>query len=363
MYLFLLLGVLMGLGSDAHAARVKDIADIYGVRTNTVTGVGLVTGLNRSGDSMRSEATSQALLRQLQNQGITLTLDQLRSRNIALVTVHAEIPTSARPGGKLDVTVSSTGDATSLEGGMLQMTVLFATNRQAYAVATGALVIGGYNVEQGGNISRKNHPTVGRIPFGATVERANEARMALNQQTTLEWMLKKPDFTTANRMAEQINASLNATIAAPIDDGTIQVSIPAEYQGRTVALVALIESVELEVDSPARVLINEKTGTVVMGADVKIAPVAVAHGGLSIEVQREVDVSQPGALSAGQTVGYANDTVTATESDGQLTLVGGATIGELVSALNKMGVKPRDLIQILIAIQQAGALHADLEVY
>jgi flagellar P-ring protein precursor FlgI len=363
MRLLFFLTTLACLSSSANAARVKDIADIHGVRTNSVTGVGLVTGLNRTGDSIRNEATIQALLKQLQNQGITLTIDQLRSRNVALVTVHGEIPSSSRRGAKIDVTVSSTGDAMSLEGGMLQMTVLMAGNRQVYAVAHGPLVIGGSNVEQGGNISRKNHPTVGRVPLGATVERENENRLNLAGQQALEWLLKKPDFTTASRLAEQINAAFPEPIASPLDEGTVRVEIPEDYRGREVALIAMIEVVELEVDSPARVLINEKTGTIVMGADVKIAPVAVAHGGLSIEIQRSVTASQPGALSGGQTAVVANDTVTTTESEGQLTLVGGATIGELVSALNKMGVKPRDLIQILIAIQQAGALHADLEVY
>lgn len=367
MRLILLIGALLFLGSSADAARVKDVADIYGVRSNPVTGVGLVTGLNRTGDSLRSEATIQALLKQLQNQGITLSLDQLRSRNVALVSVHAEIPTSARPGAKVDVTVASTGDAMSLEGGVLQMTVLMAANRQAYAIASGPLVIGGYNVEQGGNISRKNHPTVGRVPQGATVERANENRLALNQQPTLDWVLKNPDFTTANRLAERINEtfeeSLGEDIAFPIDEGTVRVSVPPDYQGRAVALVALIESVELDVDAPARVLINEKTGTVVMGSDVQIAPVAVAHGGLSIEIQRQNDVSQPGILSQGATTAVSNSTVSTTEGQGQLTLVSGATIGELVNALNAMGVTPRDLIQIMIAIQQAGALHAELEVY
>lgn len=363
MRLFTMMLALLCLGPAAHAARVKDIADIYGIRSNSVTGVGLVTGLNRTGDSIRSEATVQALLKQLQNQGITLTLDQLQSRNVALVTVHAEIPASARPGARVDVTVSSTGDATSLEGGMLQMTMLMGPDREIYGTAHGALVIGGYNIEQAGNISRKNHPTVGRVPQGGTVEMDNPYRMHLSQQERLEWLLKQPDFTTANRLAEKINEAFPQPIAVPADEGSVQVVIPDDYRGREVALVALIEAVELDVDSPARVLINEKTGTIVMGADVKIAPVAVAHGGLSIEIQRQVDVSQPGALSQGQTTAFANDTVTASEADGQLTLLDGATIGELVSALNKMGVKPRDLIQILIAIQQAGALHAELEVY
>jgi len=348
---------------QAHASRVKDIADIYGVRDNQLTGVGVVTGLNRTGDSVRNKASLQVVINQLQSYGITLPVEQLQSRNIALVTVQADIPSSARPGSQVDITVSSTGDAMSLEGGVLQMTVLYGLDRKRYASASGPLVIGGYSVEQGGNVARKNHPTVGRVPLGATVEEFSPNRFLLSQQERLEWMLKNPDFTTASRLAEQINAAFENPIAVPVDESAVQVVVPDEFRGREVALVAMIEAVEIEVDSPARVLINEKTGTVVMGADVKISPVAVAHGGLSIEIKRQVDVSQPGALSQGQTVPYANDTVTATEGDGQLTLIDGATIGELVSALNKMGVKPRDLIQILIAIQQAGALQADLEVY
>ena len=354
----------LGLGSaPAQAARVKDIADVYGVRSNMVSGVGLVTGLNRTGDSMRSEATIQTLAKRLQNQGITLTLDQISSRNVAVVMVNARIPASARAGQRLDVEVSSIGDATSLEGGVLQMTVLLAPNRQAYGVAQGPLVIGGYNVEQAGNVTRKNHPTVGRVPMGGVVERENENRLLVNQLDQVEWLLKQPDFTTARRFAEQVNTQLGEGLAIPLDEGTISIKVPDEHRGRTVDFIALIEALDVAIDAPARVLINEKTGTVVMGADVKIAPVAVAHGGLSIEVKRNVEASQPGALATGgSTTLVSNSAIQASEVEGRLTIIEGVTIGELVAALNKMGVKPRDLIQILIAIQAAGALHAELEV-
>jgi len=345
-----------------HAARVKDIADVYGVRGNMVSGVGLVTGLNRTGDSVRSEATTQALAKRLQGHGITLALEQIRSRNVAMVMVNTWVPASARPGQRLDVEVSSIGDATSLEGGVLQLTPLFAADRQTYAVAQGAMTVGGYSVEQAGNSSRKNHPTVGRVPVGATVERENPNRVAMDELAVIDWLLKNPDFTTAQRFATEVNVQAGTEIARAIDEGTVSVQVPDIYRGREVDFIASIEAIQVDPDVAARVMINERTGTVVMGADVRISPVAVAYGGLSIEVRRTNSVSQPGMFSGGTTEVISNDAIQVTEGEGQLTLIGGVTMGELVNALNKMGVTPRDLIQILISIQASGALHAELEV-
>ncbi|MEL6344832.1 MAG: flagellar basal body P-ring protein FlgI [Myxococcota bacterium] len=354
--------VLTLLSPPAEAARIKDIADIYGVRENSLSGVGLVTGLNRSGDSLRSEATIQSLANRLQGQGITLDVEQLRSRNVALVMVNASLPSSARPGQRVDVEVSSLGDATSLEGGVLQQTILFAQNGDPYASAEGPLLIGGFSIAQGGNINRKNYPTTGRVPNGATVQVDNPSRLAVNRLAEVNFLLKEPDFSTATRFAEAINADLGEEVASPMDESTIAVTVPADFQGKVVQLISQLEILDVEVDTPARIIINEKTGTVVMGSEITIAPVAITHGGLQIEVQRFNQVSQPGAFSRAQAVPFNNDIVRVEENDGQLTLVGGVTIGELVAALNQLGVKPRDMIIILDHIHGAGAIHGEIEV-
>ncbi len=357
----LLLSVVLS-GPAAEAARVKDVAGLYGVRDNALLGYGLVTGLNRTGDSRRNEATIRALTNRLQGLGFTISTEEILARNVAVVMVTGRLPASARPGHKLDVEVSSTGDATSLEGGVLQLTPLFAPNGEAFASCQGPLVVGGFLAEAGASTSRKNHPTVGRVPQGAIVERENPNRISLTDRESLEWVIDEPDFTTALRLSEAINATFEAELAGAIDAATVTVEVPARYRERVVEFVAQIEHIEVQADSPARVVLNERTGTLVMGADVRIAPVAVAHGGLSIEVSRDSEVDQPAPFSAGRTVVTRQAQITVEESDGELKVVDGATIADLVSALNSIGVKPRDLIQILLTIRAAGALQAELEV-
>jgi flagellar P-ring protein precursor FlgI len=356
---FVLLAV-FALSPVSEAARVKDIASIYGVRDNSVFGYGLVTGLNRTGDSRRNEATIRTLANRLQGLGVTLQTDDIISRNVAVVMVTARIPSTARPGHKIDIEVSSTGDAKSLEGGVLQLTPLYAADGRAYASSQGPLVIGGFAAEAGGESTRKNHPTTGRIPRGATVEVDNPHRMNLASVNHIDWLIHDPDFTTAKRMADAINASLGDKLAMAHDDGMVRMTIPDTEEASTIDVLAQIELVELEVDAPARVVVNERTGTVVMGANVKVAPVAVAHGGLSIEVQQDTDVSQPGPLSGGDTVVTRDARIVAEEEEGRLTMLAGVTIGQLVAALNSMGVNPRDLIQIMLTIKAAGALQAEI---
>jgi flagellar P-ring protein precursor FlgI len=351
---------LLFLALPAEGARIKDIASIYGVRDNAVFGYGLVTGLNRSGDSRRNEGTIRTLANRLQGLGVTLSTEDIISRNVAVVMVTSSIPANARPGHKIDINVSSTGDAKSLEGGVLQLTPLYATDGRAYASSQGPLVIGGFAAEAGGDSTRKNHPTTGRVVRGATVELDNPHRLDLSKQTQIEWLIHDPDFTTAKRMVAAINKSVGAKVAVARDDGTVRMKVLPKSETPMVDLLAQIELVEIKVDSPARVVINERTGTVVMGAAVQLSPVAVAHGGLSIEVQRKTDVVQPNPLAMGKTVVVDDATIKATEQSGRLTLVEGVTIGQLVSALNGMGVKPRDLIQILVTIKAAGALHAEI---
>jgi len=277
--------------------------------------------------------------------------------------VTASLSSSARPGQRIDVVVSSAGDATSLEGGVLQLTQLLAPNGEAYAVAQGPLSVGGFSVEAGGSISQKNHTTVGRVPLGGTVERENPNRLILLDQTQLDLLLRHPDYTTAKRMADSINSAVNSEVAIAVDSAAVAVTIPEEYRTDVVSFLALIELVDVQIDSPARVVINERTGTVVMGSKVKISPVAVTHGGLSIEVRANEQVSQPNAMGGGNTVVTQDPTIVTREDDGDMVMVGGnVTIGELVNALNEMKVKPRELIQILITIKASGAMQADLEV-
>lgn len=356
------LALFLFLLPDATAARVKDIAEIYGVRNNMISGVGLVTGLNRTGDTIQNEVTVQMLMRRLQGQGISVPMDAFRARNVAVVMVNAWLPSSSRPGQRIEVEVSATGDSISLAGGVLQPTPLLALDRTVYAIAQGPVVVGGFTVEQGGNISRKNHTTVGRIPSGASVERENPNRVDFSETTTLDWLLKNPDFTTARRLAEVVNVTVGDEIAKALDAGAVQVRIPDDYVGRTVEFIALVEALDVSPDAGARVVINERTGTVVMGDSVRIAPVAVAHGGMSIEIRRSNDASQPGLLSGGQTAVTTNDTIEISEEEGQLKMIEGVTVGALVASLNQMGVTPRDLVQILVSIQTAGALHAELVV-
>ena len=276
--------------------------------------------------------------------------------------VTARMPAGSRPGHRLDVEVSSSGDATSLEGGVLQMTPLYAPNGQAFASAQGPLVVGGFLVTSGGSSARKNHPTVGNIPMGGTVERENPNRFEISQAKRIEWLVHEPDFTTASRMSELINDTFDSQIAKAVDGGTVVVDVPQRFADRVTNFVATIESLNVEVDMPARVVVNERTGTVVMGADVTIANVAVAHGGLSIEVALDTDVSQPGALSGGRTAVTRESQIKVKEAGGELVEIDGVTIGDLVNALNNIGVKPRDLIQILLTIRAAGAMQAELEV-
>jgi flagellar P-ring protein precursor FlgI len=361
-HLGLLLALALVSPQAAEAARVKDIAHVYGVRDNILTGTGLVTGLNRTGDSRRNEATIRAYANRLQGLGFTVSTDEILARNVAVVMVTARLGAGARPGALLDIEVSSSGDATSLEGGVLQLTTLYAANGQAFATAQGPLLVGGFSAEQEGSSARKNHPTVGRIPQGAIVERDNPNRLDLNKQDRISWLIRDPDFTTATRLAEAINQIYGEDLAKAEDDGVVRVRVPSRYQGRVVDFVSEIEGIEVQMDQPARIVVNERTGTVVMGADVRISPVAVVVGGLSIEIQRDTNVSQPNALGRGATAVTRNAAVSVKEEEGELVMLEGASIGDLVKALNKLGVKPRDLIQILMAIEGSGALHADLVV-
>jgi len=353
---------MLSYAPPAEGARVKDIASIYGVRDNTIFGYGLVTGLNRSGDSRRNEATIRALANRLQGLGFTISTDEILARNVAVVMVTGRMPAGSRPGHRMDIVVSSSGDASSLEGGVLQITPLYAPNGQAFASAQGSLVVGGYLVSSGGSTARKNHPTVGNIPMGGTVERENPNQFRVSEADRIEWLVNDPDFTTAARMSLVINEAFDSDIAQAQDGGTVVVEIPPRFAERVTEFIAVVELLDVHVDMPARVVVNERTGTVVMGSGVTISNVAVAHGGLSIEVDLDTEVSQPGTLSSGNTRVTSDSQIRVKEAGGELIEIDGVTIGDLVTALNNIGVKPRDLIQILLTIRAAGAMQAELEV-
>ncbi len=343
------------------AVRVKDLASVKGVRPNQVLGYGLVVGLNGTGDKSGTEFTIQSLASMLGKLGIGVDPNLVQVKNVAAVVVTAQLPPFSRAGSEIDVLVSSLGDATSLEGGTLLVTPLFGTDGEVYAIAQGPISIGGFAAGGGGNSVQKNHPTVGRIAQGATVER--ELGYAIADKQAFDFSLGRPDFTTASRMVAAIDARFGAGSARALDPGTLRVGLPSEYQSDVVGFLSTLEGLEVEPDRNARVVINERTGTIVIGSDVRIARVAVSHGSLSVTISTTNQVSQPAPFSEGVTRNVTNSDVTAVEEAANLMLVGGSvSIGELVRGLNAMGVSPRDLIAILQAIKAAGALSADLEI-
>lgn len=360
------LGLLLGLlllpaWAGAGEVRVKDVARIQGVRENELLGYGLVIGLNGTGDKAGTLFTIQSIASMLQRMGIQVPRDRVGVRNVAAVVVTAKLPPFAKGGASVDVLVSSLGDASSLQGGTLLLTPLQAADGKVYAVAQGPVSIGGFNIEAGGTGDKvqKNHPTSGRVPNGATIEREVPTTVVQNQ--TLAIALNRPDFTTARRLAEAIERSLGPGRAQAEDAATIRVAV--EPGQDLVGLIARLEHVRLTPDRVAKVVINERTGTIIMGSDVRISTVAIAHANLSVQIKAEMQVSQPAPLSRGQTTVVPKSEVSVHEEKSKLSLVEeGASIGDLVQALNALGVTGRDLIAILQAIKQAGALQAELEI-
>ena len=348
----------------AAEARVKDVARVLGIRDNSLYGYGLVIGLNGTGDkSSSSPFTPQAVASMLMRLGIAVPVERLDGKNVAAVIVTAKLPPFAKPGSTVDVTVSSLGDASTLQGGTLLLTPLQGPDARVYALAQGALSVGGTSTSGGsGDTVQKNHPTVGRVPNGAVVER--EVPNTLDQGT-VTLMLQRPDATTAVRLAEAVTAAGDGATARAVDPSTVTVAVPARYQARLMEFIARIESVTLSVDTAARVIINERTGTIIMGSQLRISTVAIAHGNLTIQVKEEPRVSQPGAFSprGAATVVVPRSDITVKEDKASLIVVpAGVSIGDIVQGLNALGVTPRDLISILQAIRAAGALMAELEI-
>jgi flagellar P-ring protein precursor FlgI len=339
--------------------RIKDVAKVQGVRANQLVGYGLVFGLAGTGDSNKSINTIQSVVNMLRSFGVVIDQKQLQTKNVAAVMISAKLPAYVKSGDMIDVTASSMGDAKSLAGGTLIQTPLRAANGSVYAVAQGPVTTGGFSAGGTGASVQKNFPTVGLITNGGIVERDVAFQLGTGGQLNLA--LNRPDFTTASRITEAITQRFG-TIAAAKDPGTVTISVPAMYGQDLVGFVAAIEELRIKPDEVARVVINERTGTIVMGSNVSIDEVAVAQGGLTIKISKSREVSQPAPFSNGQTVTTPVQTVNAKESNGNLlVLPSTASVGDVVAALNSVGATPRDIITILQAMKAAGALHAEME--
>ncbi len=352
------------VGAPAEAVRIKDITTVEGVRENSLIGYGLIVGLNGTGDKSQTTFTVQTLVNMLNKMGINLDPSTVKVKNVAAVIVTAKLPPFMRAGSRIDVVVSSLGDATSLSGGTLLLTPLKGPDQQVYAVAQGPISVGGFVGGLGTDVVQKNHPTVGTLTGGALVEK--EVENAFVNQDRITLLLRQQDFTTATRVAQAINTRLGEqTTASTVDAGTVRFQVPEHYMGRLVDLIGVVEGLDVEVDLPAKVVVNERTGTIVMGSQVRISDVAISHGSLTVRVKTRLKASQPApfAPEGSETLLISEEEVSVTEEKDRLTVVReGATIGGVVRGLNDIGVTPRDLVSILQAIKSAGALQAELEI-
>jgi flagellar P-ring protein FlgI len=347
---------------ETLSVRVKDLADIEGVRSNQLIGYGLVVGLNRTGDRVQQNLYArQTVQNLLERMGISTNAANLKPENIATVLVTATLPPFIRQGSKIDATVSSIGDARSLQGGTLILTELKGIDGNVYAVAQGSISIGGISAGTQGNSVEINHPTVGRVPNGANVERIVPTELAANNRLTI--VLRNEDFSTAARLNQVINAKFGGGVAKALDGRNVEVNLPAKYSDNRVGFIAELENLSLTPDKLAKIIINERTGTIVMGSEVRIAAVAISQGGVTVRVGTQYDVVQPSVLSrTGDTAIVPNTSVDVNEKKPEsVILPNGATIDEIVRGLRSVGVSARDIISILQAIKSAGAMNAELE--
>ncbi|MGR9105736.1 MAG: flagellar basal body P-ring protein FlgI [Gammaproteobacteria bacterium] len=353
------LSLILTWTGPASAERVKDLASIAGIRDNQLVGYGLVVGLDGSGDKTRF--TGQSLRSMLTHMGVRLPAEvDPKSKNVAAVSVHAELPPFAKPGQKIDVTVASIGDARSLRGGSLLMSPLRGADGQVYAMAQGNLVVGGLNAQgQDGSKLTVNIPSVGRVPNGATVERSVPTPFTSDHD--LVFNLHNPDFTTATRLSEAINRSIGAGTATPIDAASIRVNAPFD-PGHKVAFASMVENLEIQPgDAPARVIVNSRTGTVVINSTVRVKPAAVSHGNLVVTINENIQVSQPSPLAQGDTQVVPRSDIKVSEEGRRMFVFDpGITLQEIVRAVNGVGAAPSDLVAILEALKSAGALRAEL---
>jgi flagellar P-ring protein precursor FlgI len=348
------------LVTSVHAERIKDIATFEGVRTNQVIGYGLVVGLDGTGD--KGDATLQSIANMLKASGITVRIDDIKTKNVAAVMVSTTLPPFPKPGVRIDATVSTIGDAKSLQGGTLLLTPLKGPDGNVYALAQGPVSIGGFIGGGAGNTVQKNHLAAGKVPEGVTIER--DPNFMLGNGREIRIFLNKPDSATATEITQKINEDMRREYASTLDPSAVKLRIPDEYQGRIVELIARIEGLTVTVDVPAKVVINERTGTVVIGEKVKIAPVAIAHGALTIEIKTDFGVSQPASFApkSAQTIVVPQSDIAVHEQKAALMEISGVTLGEVIKGLNALGVTPRDLISILQALKAAGSLRAELEI-
>ena len=345
--------------AEAGAARLKDVASVQGSAATPLIGYGLVVGLNKTGDRRQTIFSAQTLANMLERFGIAVAPGEIKIENVAAVLVTAQMSPYAQTGGRLDVTASSIGDARSLQGGTLMPTPLRGPDGRVVALAQGPLSIGGFGAESGENSVQVNHLTVGRVPAGALVQEARPWTPPAGG--VLRLALHEPDFVSAGRVARAINQELGGDAARVIDAGAVAIAVPPDYQASLPDLIARLEPLSVTMDVAARVVINERTGTVVMGGDVRLGPAAVAHGNLSVRIATQYEVSQPAPLSGGQTTVVPQTEVDVEEGNSRLvTLDAGATLADVVRALNLLGVSPRDIIAVMQALKAAGALRAEI---
>ncbi len=360
-FVLLVVAVVVAADSPARKARIGDITSIEGVRDNPLIGYGLVVGLNGSGDRRQTIFTTQMLANIMQKMGLQIPAQSVRVNNIAAVMVTTTLPPFARPGMKLDLTVSSIGDAKSLEGGLLLLTPLRAADGQVYAEGQGALTIAGYSASTGQNTRQVNHPTVGRVPAGGLVER--ETGVDLGSMGVISLLLRDPDFAVVREMAEAINGSLGAQAATPLDARRLEIDLRRSNARNVPELMAGIQDLQITVRNVARVVVNERTGTIVLGREVRLSPVSILHGNFSVEISTSYSVSQPQPFAHGETAVIPEQNMTARESPARrMELQEGATVEQLVTGLQSIGATARDVIAILQAMKAAGALQAELEV-
>lgn len=357
-----LLALALSVMSADATSRIKDLANIEGVRQNQLIGYGLVVGLNGTGDTLNNiPFTKQSLQAMLERMGVNIRGATIRTGNVAAVMVTGNLPAFGTQGTRMDVTVSALGDSKNLMGGTLLVTPLLGADGNVYAVAQGSVAIGGFQAEGAAASVTRGVPTVGRIANGAIIER--EIEFALNRLPNVRLALRNADFTTAKRIAAAVNDFLGAKTAEPIDPSTVQLAIPAEFKGNVVAFLTEIEQLQVEPDLAAKIVIDERSGIIVMGRDVRVATVAVAQGNLTVSISESPQVSQPNPMSRGRTVVTPNSSVKVTEDGKKFALVkDGISLQQLVDGLNGLGIGPRDLISILQAIKAAGAIQADIEV-
>lgn len=355
----LLFTSLIALTPATSQTRLKDLVTIEGMRDNQLVGYGLVVGLAGTGDKRTTVFSTQSLANMLQRMGITVDPTAIRVNNTAAVVVTATLPAFARPGAHIDVTASAIGDAGNLQGGILVLTSLRGANGQVYATAQGPVVTGGFATGRAGSSQTVNHPTVGRVPNGATVERPAPS---VTPTQRIDLQLRQSDFTTAARIVQAINTKFPKSADAE-NSALIAVNVPAEYQHRSIDFIAELEKIPVEADQSSKVVINERTGTIVMGKDVHIKPTAILHGNLTVQIETSLVVSQPTPLSSGTTEVVPQTAITAKEEKARnIMLRQGATVEELVRALTTIGSTARDVIAILENLRAAGALDAELEV-